>query len=108
MGFLCVLKKYHVRLYIVEKMEFGMAHRQCGIRSKPYLLLQKTYISYAFETLAIYVGTCLCTNALTHVRKPRPTHVGQGLLWSILFPKIDFFFLIKKVIFSILTLLKSI
>jgi len=42
MGFVCVLKTYHVRLYIVEKMGFGMAPRRCGIHSKPQQLLQKT------------------------------------------------------------------
>ena len=29
--FLCVLKIYHVRLFIVEKMGFGMTLRGCGI-----------------------------------------------------------------------------
>ena len=33
-GFLCVLKMYHVRLYIVEKIGFGTAPGQCGICSK--------------------------------------------------------------------------
>ena len=33
--FLCVLKMYYVRLYIVEKMGFRMAPKQCGIHSKP-------------------------------------------------------------------------
>ena len=41
-GFLCVLKMYHVRLYIVEKIGFGTAPRQCGIHFKPQPLLQKT------------------------------------------------------------------
>ena len=35
MGFLCVLKMYHVRLFIVEKMGFGTAPIQCEIHSKP-------------------------------------------------------------------------
>ena len=35
MRFLCALKMYHVRLYIVGKMGFGMAPRQCEIHSKP-------------------------------------------------------------------------
>ena len=35
MGFLCVLKIYHISLFIVEKMGFGMTHRLCGIHSKP-------------------------------------------------------------------------
>ena len=41
-GFLYLLKIYHVRLYIVEKMGFGMAPRRYGIHSKPQPLLQKT------------------------------------------------------------------
>ena len=41
-GFLCVLKMYNVRLYIVEKIGFGTAPGQCGIYSKPQPLLQKT------------------------------------------------------------------
>ena len=45
-GFLSVLKMYHVKLFIVEKMGFGMASRRCGIRSKPHPLLQKTYLLY--------------------------------------------------------------
>ena len=68
MGFLCVLKMYHVRLYIVEKMGFGMAPRQCEIHSKPQLLLQKTCLSYAFETLVAYVGMCLRKPALASVQ----------------------------------------
>ena len=41
-GFLYLLKIYHVRLYIVEKMGFGTAPRRYGIHSKPQSLLQKT------------------------------------------------------------------
>ena len=37
--FLCVLKIYHVRLFIVEKMGFGTTLRGCGIHSKPQPLL---------------------------------------------------------------------
>ena len=47
---------YHVRLYIVKKMGFGVAPKRCGIHSKPQPLLQKTCLSYASETLAMYVG----------------------------------------------------
>ena len=86
-----------------------MAPKQCGIHSKPLPLLQKTCLSYAYETLATYDGTCLrihaldalpvdagrdpCMQVVTHVCRPRATLI-------ILFP--------KKVIFSILILLKSI
>ena len=59
MGFLCVLKMYHVRLFIVEKMGFGMAPKRCGIHSKPQSLLQKTCLFYASKTLAAYTGMCL-------------------------------------------------
>ena len=44
MGFLCVLKMYHVKFYIVGKMGFGTAPRWCVIHSKPHPLLQKTCI----------------------------------------------------------------
>ena len=37
--FLCVLKIYHVRLFIVEKMGFRTTLRGCGIHSKPQPLL---------------------------------------------------------------------
>ena len=62
MGFLCVLKMYPVRLFIVEKMGFQTAPRRCEISSKPQPLLQKICLSYAFETLVctqdvpVYIG----------------------------------------------------
>ena len=107
MGFLCVLKMYHVRLFIVEKMGFGTAPRQCGIRSKPQSLLQKTCLSYASKILAAYTRMCLHTHALacirrprptyagrkphaqatTHIHRTRPTYVGRGPLWSFYFQK---------------------
>ena len=65
-------------------MEFGTASIQCGICSKPQPLLQKTYFSYASETLATCVGSCLHPHALALVLRPRVTLVN-------LFPKIDFF-----------------
>ena len=74
-GSLCILKMYYVRLFIVEKIRFGTAPRRCGIHSKPQPLLQKTCISYASETLAMYIGMCLRTHALAHVCRPQPTHV---------------------------------
>ena len=64
-----------------------MASRQCGIYSKPQPLLQKTYLSYASETLAAYIGMCLRMHALARVCKPRPTYAGQGPLWSFYFQK---------------------
>ena len=45
---------YHVRLFIVEKMGFGIISKRCGICSKPQPLLQKIYLSYASETLTVY------------------------------------------------------
>ena len=44
--------------------------------SKSQPLFQKTCIFYIFETLARYIGVCLCTHALAHVRRPLPTYVG--------------------------------
>ena len=83
MRFLCVLKMYHERLYIVKKMGFGIAPRRCGIHSKPQLLLQKACLSYTSETLVTYACFSSRTQAVTHVHRPRATLV-------ILFPKIDF------------------
>ena len=76
MGFLCILKMYHVRLYIVEKMGFGTAPRRCGIHSKPQPLLQKTCLFYVSEILATY--------ASCYPRKWAEGHCGH------LFLKIDF------------------
>ena len=56
-------KIYHVRLFIVEKIGFGTAPRRCKIHSKSQPLLQKTCLSYVFETLATYARTCLHTLA---------------------------------------------
>ena len=57
-------------------MGFGLAPRRCEIHLKPQPLLYKTCISYAFETLVAYAGMCLCTQALAHVRRPRPMCAG--------------------------------
>ena len=81
MGFLCVLKMYHVRLFIVEKIGFRTAPKRCEIHSKPQPLLKKTCIFHTFETLVVYVGMCLCTHTLTHIRRLLPTYVGRWPLW---------------------------
>ena len=73
MGFLCVLKMYHVRLFIVEKMGFGMAPKRCEIHSKPQPLLQKTCLPYASKTLVAY-AMCLRMHALAHICRPRLTY----------------------------------
>ena len=49
--FICVLKMYHVRLYIVGKTGFGTAPKGCEIHFKPQPLLQKTCFFYVSETL---------------------------------------------------------
>ena len=90
MRFLCVLKMYHVRLFIFEKMRFGTALRRCGIRFKPQPLLQKTCLSYASETLAVYIRMSLRTHALARINRLRLTYVGRGPLWSFNFPKSNF------------------
>ena len=87
MRFLYVLKMYHVRLFIVEKMGFGTGPRRCEIHSKPQSLLQKTCFSYTSLTLVAYVGICLRTHVLAHVHRPRPAYTGQGLLQSYYFKK---------------------
>ena len=74
-GFFCVLKMYHVRLYIVEKMRFGMVPIRCGIHSKPQPLLQKTFLFHASKTLVVYTRICLRMHALVHVHKPLPTYM---------------------------------
>ena len=86
MRFLCVLKMYHVRLYTMEKKKgFGTAPRQCGIHSKSQPLLQKTFISYASETLATYTRTCLRTHAIrTYVFHMLRTYVMILCNWLIL------------------------
>ena len=81
---------YYVRLFIVEKIGFGIAPRQCGIYFKPQPLLQKTCFSYAFETIAAYARMCLRTHALARIRKLQLTYVGREPLWSFNFSKIDF------------------
>ena len=92
MEFLCVLKMYHVRFYIVEKMGFGTASRRCGIHSKPQPLLKKTCISYTFETLAACVGMCLRMHALVVYAGCDPHTQAKDYfgLFIYLFPKIDF------------------
>ena len=75
MGFLCVLKMYHVRLFTVEKMGFRMAPKQCRIHSKPQPLLQKTLPFHASETLAVYACFGPRTQAIAYIRGPRATLV---------------------------------
>ena len=75
-GFLCVLKMYHVRLYIVEKIGFGIAPRLCEIHFKPQPLLQKTCIFHASKPQmrtqeCAYV--CMLWPTYTHIRGPRAT-----------------------------------
>ena len=50
----------------MEKIGFGTAPRQCGIYSKPQVLLQKTCLFHAFETLAAYARCCPSTWAERH------------------------------------------
>ena len=73
MGFLCVLKMYYVRLFIVEKIELGMAPKRCGIRSKLQPLLQKTCLFYTSKTLVAYARLCLRMQVATYVRRPKAT-----------------------------------
>ena len=81
MGFFCVLKMFHVRLFIVEKIGFGTAPIRHGIHFKPQPLLQKTCFSYAFENLTAYARMCLRTHALARVRKLQLMYIGRGLFW---------------------------
>ena len=75
---------YHVRLFILEKMGFGMASIKGGIYSKPQPLLQKICLFHVSETHSpAYACFGPRTQAITHVRGSRATLV-------ILFPKIDF------------------
>ena len=61
--------------------------------------MQKTFLFYVSETLAMYVDLCLCTQRVACVCKP-------WVFFGFYFPKI--YFCTLKVIFSILTPLKSI
>ena len=82
MEFLCVLKMYHVRLFIVEKM--GLERLlDYGIHSKPQPLLQKTCHFDAFQTLAAYACFSPRRQADAHVR-------GAEGYFGLLFPKIGF------------------
>ena len=76
MGFLCGLKMYHVRLYIVEKIRFETATRRYEIHSKLQPLLQKTCLFYVSETLTAFEGVCLHTHALAHICMLWPTYAG--------------------------------
>ena len=89
MEVLCVLKMYHVRLFIVEKMGFGTAHRRCEIHFKPQSLLQKTCLSYTFETLAAYVGMFLHRHALATHASHSPCMQAKGHFGHFI-SKIDF------------------
>ena len=75
MRFLCVLKMYHVGLFIVEKMGFGTDLKQCRSHSKPQPLLQKTCLSYAYKTIAAFTIMYLRSHALARVCRPRATLV---------------------------------
>ena len=71
-------------------MGSGTAPRQCGVHSRSQPLLQKTCLSYASETLAVYIRMSLRTHALARINRLRLTYVGRGPLWSFNFPKSDF------------------
>ena len=59
MGFLCVLKTYHVRLYTVGKMGFGMAPKWCGIHPNLNHYYRKISFFYISKTLAACARMCL-------------------------------------------------
>ena len=86
------LKMYHVRLFIVEKMGFGTTPRQCKIHSKPQPLLQKTCISYAFETLAV-TQECVCVCMLWSAYIGHGPHTQAEGHLAILFSKKIFSYL---------------
>jgi len=56
------LKKYHLWLYIVEKYEFKVAPRLCGIHSKPSLNVENlSYIvsgTLACASMHVYAHAC--------------------------------------------------
>ena len=86
-GISLCLKIYHVRLYILKKMGFGMVPKWYEIHSKSKPLLQKTYIFYVSKTLVAYAGVFLFMHALAHVHRMLPMYVGRGPLWSFNFEK---------------------
>ena len=69
------------------KKGFGMAHRRCEIDFKPQPLLQKTFLFYVSETLAMYVGVYLHTNALAHVCKLKHAYTCTFLRMRLRFQK---------------------
>ena len=61
------------KVFIVEKIGFRTALRQCEIHSKSQPLLQKICLSYTSEILTAYVRMCLCVHALACVHRLRAT-----------------------------------
>ena len=67
MGFLCVLKMYHIRLFIVEKMGLERLVDDGGFIPNLSHYCKKTCLSYTSETLAAYIRMCLRKYALARV-----------------------------------------
>jgi len=73
-------------IYIV-KMGFGRAPRRCEIHSKPQSLMQKTFLSRAFETL-LHAQTLVCVRRLLGcVCRFMPAYAGLGFLLAFIFQK---------------------
>ena len=89
-GFLCVSKMYHVRLFIVEKMGFGTTPTRCGLNSKPQPLLQKTCLSYASETLVVYTRS-VCIHMLWRAYASRNPHTQAKGHFGHFISKTDFY-----------------
>ena len=87
MGFLCVLKMYHIRLFTVEKMGLERLADDGGFIPNLSHYCKKTCLSYTSETLVACVGIRLCSHTLARVCRPRPTYAGREPLWSFYFQK---------------------
>ena len=98
MRFLCVLKIYHVRIFIVWKKGFGTIPRRCGIRSKPQHKYRKLVL-YKFLKIAI------CVQDQAYVRMQKATYVSwfihthsEGFFWHFFFFLKLIYLLIKRYI----------
>ena len=107
MGFLCILKMYHVRLFIVEENGVWNSSQMMWDSFQILAIIAENLHFLCFlnpscirRSVPMYAGFGPHMQAVAHVR-------GQMATLVFLFSKIDFC-LLKKVIFSILTLLKSI
>ena len=98
MGFLCVLKMYHVKLYIMGKNRVWNGSQIMWDSFQTLANIAENFLSYASKTLTVYAGMCLRMHALACVHRPRPTYVGRGPFGHFI-SKNGFFFSFKRLYF---------